>query len=91
MSFMVQARTTYHQKLTEQRFTTRTYDMITGQRVFLTDVFDEAEDTWSFLADRVREGLTAYWPEEEPEQKAIEIVIRVTGADAEVVVERGAE
>ena len=67
MSFMVQARTTYHQKLTDQRFTTRTYDMTTGQRILLTDIFDEDADTWAFLSERVREGLTAYWPEEEPD------------------------
>ena len=36
MSFLVQARTTYHQKLTAQRFTTRTYNMETGEQQLLT-------------------------------------------------------
>ncbi len=59
---------------------------------------DEINDTVSRLNELVtglsnaRTGLLfSRIPEEEPEQKAIEIVIRVTGADAEVVVDRGAE
>ena len=33
MSFLVQARTTYHQEPSAQRVTTRTYDMTTGERI----------------------------------------------------------
>lgn len=32
MSFMVQARQEYHRQIQQVRFTTRTYDMLTGQR-----------------------------------------------------------
>ena len=71
MSFLVQARTTYHQKLTAQRFTTRTYDMETGERILLTDIFDNDETTWKMLSDRVRQTLTDYWPEEEPDQEEL--------------------
>ena len=49
MSFLVQARTTYHQQLKAQRFTTRTYNMETGERVLMTDLFDDAEPHCSRL------------------------------------------
>ena len=71
MSFLVQARTTYHQKLTAQRFTTRTYDMETGERILLTDVFDDSDATWKMLGEKVRQTLTDYWPEEEPDGEAL--------------------
>ena len=72
LSFMVQARTQYHRKLTDQVFTTRTYDMSTGERIRLTDVFDEDEKTWAFLSAGVREGLTAYWPDTEPDPEKLD-------------------
>ena len=72
LSFLVQARTTYHQKLEAQRFTTRTYDMTTGRRILLMDIFAEDEETWNGLGDTVRQALTEYWPEEEPDAEALE-------------------
>ncbi len=72
LSFMVQARTTYHQELTGQKFTTRTYHMETGERVLMTDLFDDSEETWAFLGERVRQTLTDYWPEEEPDAEKLE-------------------
>ena len=72
MSFLVQARMTYHQELKAQRFTARTYDMETGERVLMTDLFDDSEETWQLLSDRVRQTLTDYWPEEEPDQDKLE-------------------
>ncbi|MBR2823062.1 MAG: polysaccharide deacetylase family protein [Clostridia bacterium] len=72
LSFLVQARTQYHRDLTDQIFTTRTYDMETGERIRLTDIFDGEAETWRMLADGVREGLTAYWPEETPDPEKLE-------------------
>ncbi len=72
LSFMVQARTTYHQKLTDQRFTTRTYDMENGQRIYLTDIFEEDDDIWDMLSGRVRQTLTEYWPDEDPDADALD-------------------
>ena len=67
MSFMVQARTTYHRKLTGQRFTTRTYHMETGERLMLSDLFDDNAEIWTMLSERVRQTLTDYWPDVEPD------------------------
>ena len=72
MSFLVQARTTYHQEIKAQRFTTRTYNMETGERILLTDLFDDSEETWQLLSDRVRQTLTDYWPEEKPDADRLE-------------------
>ena len=71
MSFMVQARTTYHRKLTGQRFTTRTYHMETGERLMLSDLFDDDEGIWTLIAERVRQTLTDYWPEVEPDAETL--------------------
>lgn len=84
MSFLVQARTTYHQKLTAQEFTTRTYNMETGDPVRLTDLFEDTDTTWKTLGDRVRQSLTDYWPEEEPDAETLESLCSreaLTGAD----------
>lgn len=72
MSFLVQARVTYHNELTAQRVTTRTYDMTTGQRIVMRDLFDNNPAVWEFLAGRVRETLTSYWPDTEPDAAALE-------------------
>jgi len=72
MSFMVQARTIYHQKLTDQRFTTRTYDMENGTRLYLTDIFEDDDDIWDTLSARVRQALTDYWPDEEPDPEKLD-------------------
>ena len=72
MSFMVQARTIYHRELTDQQFTTRTYDMVTGFPITLDLIFDEDSEAWDFMADRVRETLRGYWPDEEPDPLQLE-------------------
>ena len=71
LSFLVQARTTYHQKLTAQQFTTRTYNMETGDRILLTDVFEDDDETWNMLGETVRQALTDYWPDVEPDAEAL--------------------
>ena len=72
MSFLVQARTVYHRKLTDQRFISRTYDMETGERVTLDQIFDENLETWDFLAQRVRETLSGYWLDMDQKEGALE-------------------
>ncbi len=72
MSFMVQARTIFHRQLTDQRFTTLTYDMKTGLRITLDLIFDEDSDAWNLMAERVRETLRSYWPDMEPDAEELE-------------------
>lgn len=72
MSFLVQARTTYHRDLVGQEFTSRTFDMLTGERVFLTDIFAPDSAAWAILQNAVREQAAAYWPEVAPDPAALE-------------------
>ncbi len=64
MSFMVQARVTRSQKTQAVAFTTRTYDMTTGQHVRLTDVFPADSAAWEMMAQALRDGIAAYYPDE---------------------------
>lgn len=71
MSFLVQARTTYHRDLISQEITSRTYDMIGGYRVELTDIFSENSEGWDVLRKAVTETVTASFPDEEPDAAAL--------------------
>ncbi len=71
LSFLVQARVSYHRKPTGQRIASRTYDMDLGRRILLTDIFAEDSAAWDLLADAVRTTVTAYFPEQEPDAGAL--------------------
>lgn len=75
MSFMLQARTIVHEKTHALRFTTRTYDMTTGERVLLTDVFPADSTAWDMMAQAVREQVNAYYPGTEPNAEALEAAV----------------
>ena len=72
MSFLVQARTTYHRDLIAQEIQSRTFDMTTGERIWLTDIFDAESQGWDILEAAVREQATAYWPDVAPDAEALE-------------------
>jgi len=75
MSFLVTARTTYHRELTGQELTSRTYDMLTGERVTLTDLFDDDSEAWDYLAGEIEEQLTNYWPDVKPDEENLETLL----------------
>lgn len=72
MSFMLQARTIVNVKTQEVRFTTRTYDMTTGERVLLTDIFPADSAAWGMLAAAICESVNAYFPDVQPDAAALE-------------------
>lgn len=72
MSFMVQARLEYHRQIQQVRFTTRTYDMLTGQRITLADIFPADSPAWALLEQAVRDAANAYYPDETPDAAAVE-------------------
>lgn len=72
MSFLIQARSTYHRDLIGQEITSRTYDMTTGERVMLTDIFAEDSAGWDILEQAVREQAAYYFPEEEADAGILE-------------------
>ncbi len=70
MSFMVQSRVVLNKETLDVRFTTRTYDMSTGERVMLTDIFPADSEAWTMLEQAVREGINAYYPDLQPNASA---------------------
>ena len=71
-SYMLQARTVYHEKTAGVRFATRTYDMATGDAITLEDVFPAESEAWGMLAEAVREGVNAYFPDLQPNAAALD-------------------
>ena len=79
MSFLVQARTTYHRELIGQEITSRTYDMTTGQRILLTDIFEEGSQGWDVLRETVESTVRAYFPDEAPDENALAALLTDEG------------
>lgn len=72
MSFMVQSRYVCNKVTEDVRFTTRTYDMATGQRLMLTDIFPAESEAWDVLQTAVRDGINAYYPDLTADAEALE-------------------
>lgn len=72
MSFMVQSRYVLNKVTQDVRFTTRTYDMSTGARLLLTDIFPADSEAWALLEKAVAEGVNAYYPSQTPDAAAYE-------------------
>ncbi len=62
LSVLVSARQTVQRRQAACPFTTRTYDLLTGRRIFLTDIFPLGSPAWNLLASRVRAHLLAVFP-----------------------------
>lgn len=72
MSFLSIARIAHKKEQTYVAFDARAYDMATGQRLFLTDLFAPDSQAWALLAEEVRAQLTAYYPALEADQAALD-------------------
>ena len=72
LSFMVQSRYVHNGDTVDVRFTTRTYDMETGQRLMLTDIFPADSEVWPMLENAVREGVNRYFANQQPDAAALE-------------------
>lgn len=62
MSFLTIGRIAHAKEQTYVDFDARVYDMETGVRLTLRDVFPEDSPAWDMLAQAVREQLNAYYP-----------------------------
>ena len=63
LSFFILARTVYHRQQTKAEFTARTYDVSSGRRILLTDLFPDDSPAWDVLSKAVHAQLSAYFPE----------------------------
>jgi len=71
VSFLVLARESYYRKQKQSPIAGRVYDMATGQRITLDDLFDEDSEAWDVLAETVWEELSAYFPQTEAAPEAL--------------------
>lgn len=71
LSTLVITRNTYKKKLTDEFFTTRTYDLQTGSRIMLSDLFDEDSKAWDVLSEGVLKTLSSAFPKEERDQETV--------------------
>lgn len=72
MSFLTIAEATREYAQHSVDFDARVYDIRTGKRILLTDVFPAGSDAWDILASSVRDQLTAAFPGVEPDQDALD-------------------
>lgn len=71
LSFLILARTAYHREQQAIDFTTRTYDVLTGKQILLTDVFPPDSPAWEVLSQAAAAQLNAYFPQEEADPGAL--------------------
>ena len=72
MSFLTIALISHEREQTYVDFDARVYDMVSGCRLALTDLFDPDSEAWTLLAQAVREQLTDYFMTEAPDSAALE-------------------
>lgn len=71
LSFLVMARESYRRKQKQSPIAGRVYDMATGQKITLNDLFPEESEAWNVLSEAVREQLNAYFPAQEADPAAL--------------------
>ncbi len=75
MSFLTVASIAWEQEQVYADLDARVYDMESGGRVFLTDLFPPESPAWDLLSLRAEEGLCAYWPGEEPDREQLRLLV----------------
>ena len=71
LSFLVLARETYQRKQKQSPIAGRVYDMATGQKITLNDLFPADSEAWNVLSEAVREQLNAYFPAQAADPEAL--------------------
>ena len=71
LSTMVLARTVYYREQLALEISTQTYDLLSGERIVLADLFIDDDAAWDYLAAGVREQLENIYPGEERNEAAI--------------------
>ena len=71
LSVLLIGRVSQRQKQIAVGMETLTFDLETGSRVMLTDIFPQDSPAWSLLAERARRKLESVFPGEERDKEAI--------------------
>ena len=72
MSFLTIALIAYEHEQTYVDFDARVYDMVSGERLALTDLFASDSAAWDLMARAVKAQLTDYFMNEAPSAAALE-------------------
>ena len=72
ISTLTIARVSFREEQLSTDFTTRTWDLETGRRLMLTDLFARDSAAWDVLSQGVRQHLNTIFPGEERDAQAIE-------------------
>ena len=72
MSFLTIALISHEQEQTYVDFDARVYDMVSGSRLALADLFAPDSAAWDMIAQAVKEQLTDYFMTEAPDSAALE-------------------
>lgn len=72
MSVLLLGRVSFNRAQVCSPFYTRTWDLQTGERVLLTDIFPADSPAWDFLASRVREHVSGLFPQDARNPQAVE-------------------
>lgn len=72
MSFLTIAHIAYNKEQTYVDFDARVYDMVSGSRLALTDLFDPDSVAWELMAQAVKTQLTDYFVSQSPDEAALE-------------------
>lgn len=72
MSFLTLAEIACQREQLSVDFDARVYDMQTGERLALTDIFPQESEAWAMLTQAVRQQLGAAFPGEEPDADALD-------------------
>ena len=72
LSAMVLGRVSFDRRQVESPFTTRTYDLETGKRILLTDIFPSDSPVWDMMAQRVKQHVENLFPQEARNPEAAE-------------------
>ena len=72
LSTMVLGRVSFDRRQVESPFTTRTYDLETGERIRLTDIFPADSPVWDMMAQRVKQHVENLFPQSPRNPEAVE-------------------
>ena len=71
ISTMVQARYSYKREQVFCEVSTRTYDLLTGERILLTDIFAEDSAAWDLLSARTATHVAGLFPDDPRNPEAV--------------------
>lgn len=71
LSFLTLAEISHERERIYVDFDARVYDIETGERIGLSDVFPKDSEAWEIIAQAVRTQLSAAFPDEEADEEAL--------------------